>query len=450
LPSFSAEEASQRRTILKIPSPDDKILREKVILRKVPGYNPEFIQGIIAEGMEDLGIREKARGKITIKPNVVMAHHKLAPSAFTRAEFLDGLIGAVRKSSGGSAEVSLAEKSGVGLPTSRMFRRAGYIRLKKRHKIKLLPLEEHKKTTLTLSRASVQKTVTTGESIVDNDFLVYTPKLKSNVLSHGLTAALKLNIGILMDRERMQNHNYNLDLRIADLLEVGYPDFIATDAVEIALGGNQMTQHGQFLGLVILATNPVAHDTVCAYILNLDPKKIPYLIHAHDRGYGPIDVGEIELCGDVSLRELQEKTRAWDNGLKRIDRVDSNMNILCGKPYCAGGCHGVFLDWLYMIKDRKPKLWKKLPAWTVIIGKYQGNIRAKRIMKIGTCTEIQGKVLARRKTKIRGCPPKHKKLILHWIIKAGILNPLLQPDMICDAYLFLFLSWCKRLVTGKL
>jgi hypothetical protein len=29
------------------------------------------------------------------------------------------------------------------------------------------------------------------------------------------------------------------------------------------------------------------------------------------------------------------------------------MNILVGEPYCIGGCHGVFLDWLYMIKDRK-------------------------------------------------------------------------------------------------
>ena len=356
----------------------------------MPGYNPEFIQGVIAEGMEDLGIREKARGKITIKPNVVMAHHKLAPSAFTRAEFLDGLIGAVREFSGESAEVSLAEKSGIGLPTSRMFRRAGYVRLKKKHGIKLLPLEEHRKTTITLSQAAVQKTITTGKSIVDNDFLIYTPKLKSNVLSHGLTAALKLNIGILMDRERMQNHNYNLDLRISDLLEVGYPDFIATDAVEIALGGNQMTQHGQFLGLVILATNPVAHDAVCAHILNLDPKKIPYLIHAHDRGYGPIDLNEIELSGDVPLEKLQDKTRAWDNGLKRIDQLETNMTILSGQPYCTGGCQGVFLNWLYMIKDRKPKLWKTL------------------------------------------------------------FNPLFRLDLIIDGYFFLFLSWCKRLVTGRL
>jgi len=248
----------------------------------------------------------------------------------------------------------------------------------------------------------------------------------------------------------MENHNYNLDLKIADLLEVGYPDFIATDAIEIALGGNQMTQHGRFLGLIVLATNPVAHDTVCAHILNLDPKKIPYLIHAHDRGYGPIKLAEIELKGDFPLEELQEKTRAWENGLKRIDQIDSNMKILCGQPYCTGGCHGVFLDWLYMIKDRKPRLWNKLPPWTVVIGRYRGNVQTERMMKIGTCSQIQGEVKARRQSRIKGCPPNHKKLVLLWILKAGIINPLFRLDMIMDAYLFLFLNWCKRLITGRL
>jgi hypothetical protein len=41
-----------------------------------------------------------------------------------------------------------------------------------------------------------------------------------------------------------------------------------------------------------------------------------------------------------------------------------------------------------MIKDRKPKLWKKLPEWTVVIGKYKGDVTAKRVMIIGTCSEI--------------------------------------------------------------
>lgn len=423
---------------------------EKVLLRRISEYNPEIIQKIITEGIEELGIEKAARENVTIKPNVVLAHNKLAPSAFTRPEFLDGLIRSLRTLQDPNLKITITEKSGTGMPTSRMFRRAGYRRLKKQHKIKLLPIEEDKKIRITLSKGTVHKAITTGISIADNDFLVYAPKLKSNVLSHGLTAALKLNIGILMDRERMENHNYKLDQKIVDLLEVGLPDLVVTDAIEAAIGGNQMTQHGVHLGLIILAKNPVAHDAVCAHILHLDPKKIPYLNIAHSRGYGPLDLSEITVGGDISLEEIRKTTKTWDLGLKKVDQVDAGLKILCGLPYCSGGCHGIFLDWLYMIKDRKPKLWKKLPEWTVVIGKYKGDVTANRLMKIGTCTEIQGKVKARRQVKTKGCPPKHKDLLLSWLLKGKIINPLFRLDLIIDSYFFLFLSWCRRLLSGRL
>ncbi len=423
---------------------------EKVLLRRVPEYNPKIIQNIITEGMDELGTEKTARQNITIKPNVVLAHHKVAPSAYTRSEFLDGLIHSLRFFFGQNSKITISEKTGAGLPTSRMFRRAGYAHLKSLNRIKLVPLEEDKKIRIPLSQGTVHKSIRTGTSITDNDFLVYAPKLKSNVLSHGLTAALKLNIGILLDRERMWNHNFKLDQKIADLLEVGLPDLIVTDAVEAAIGGNQMTQHGVHLGLVILARNPVAHDAVCAHILNLDPKKIPYLNIAHKRGYGPMDIGEISIGGDVSLFEIQKRTKTWDLGLKKVDQVDAGIKILCGLPYCSGGCHGVFLDWLYMIKDRKPKLWRTLPQWTVVLGKYKGDVTANRLMKIGTCTEIQGKVKARKQVKIKGCPPKHKSLVLFWLLRGRVINPLFRLDLIIDSYFFLFLSWCRRLISGRL
>ena len=423
---------------------------EKVILRRVQEYNPEVIQNIITEGLDELGVDKRAKKNITIKPNVVLAHHKVAPSAYTRPEFLDGLIGALRISFRENSKITIAEKTGAGLPTSRMFRRAGYGYLKKRHGIRLLPLEEDKKSQISLSKGTVHKTITTGSSITSNDFLVYAPKLKSNVLSHGLTASLKLNIGILMDRERMWNHNFKLDQKIVDLLEVGLPDLIVTDAIEAAVGGNQMTQHGIFLGVVVLATNPVAHDAVCAHILNLNPRKIPYLNLASQRGYGPLDLKEIGIVGDVSLEEIQKRTKTWDLGLKRVDKLDTGMKILCGLPYCAGGCQGVFLDWLYMIKDRKSKLWKNLPDWTVVIGRYKGDVSAKRLMKIGSCTDIEGRVNARRQVKIKGCPPKHKDLVLFWLLRGKVFNPIFRVDLIIDAYFFLFLSWCKRLLSRRL
>ena len=223
--------------------------REKVLLRSVPDYNPSRIRQVIQEGLAEFGLSGAHHSDIAIKPNVVMAHHRIAPSAFTRSEFLDGLIQALHDGRDPAPKITITEKCGAGIPTSRMFRRAGYFSLKKRHNIKLRPIEEAKKKKIPLQKGQIHSHITTSREIVDNDFLVYTPKLKSNSLTHGLTAAIKLNVGILCDGERMWNHNCHLDEKIVDLLEVGYPDFIATDAVEISMGGNHLTQHGYPLAL---------------------------------------------------------------------------------------------------------------------------------------------------------------------------------------------------------
>jgi uncharacterized protein (DUF362 family) len=423
--------------------------KERVILKRISDYNPEKIKAIITSGLKEFDLLNRIRGQVTIKPNLVLAHHKVAPSAFTRAEFMDGLLSALKQRESEIIKTTIAEKTGVGLPTSRMFRHAGYYSLKKKHKVRILPIEEARKDKVTLKRGKIHQTITTAKAITQNDFLIYTPKLKTNVLSQGLTAAVKLNMGIFTDKERMWNHNFNLNEKIVDALEIGYPDFIATDAIEISMGGNQMTQHSRKLGIMVMAQNPVAHDVICARILNLDPWKIDHLRLAHERAYGPLDLNDIELKGDISLEELQKKTKTWDTGYIRVDQVDCAFQILCGEPYCIGGCHGVFLDWLYMIKDRKPQLWTELPEWTVVIGKYKGEVNAKRVMIIGSCSEIIGKVDAKKIRRIKKCPPKHKSLVLGFVLKAGVFSPLFRWDLILDAYLFLFISWCRKILKGR-
>jgi len=423
--------------------------KERVLIRRAESYDPAAIASIIKGGLAEFGLTGKIQGKVTIKPNVVMAHHKVTPSAYTRPEFLSGLLTALEEYGQPQTSITVAEKCGAAIPTSRMFRRAGYYKLKKKHKFKLQAIELARKKTVRLSKGKIHERIRTAREIVERNFLVYAPKLKTNSLVHGITAAVKLNIGILCDGERMWNHNYNLDEKIVDLLEVGYPDFIATDAIEISFGGNHLTQHGHSLGVVIMATNPLAHDTVCAHIFHLDPRRIGHLAAAQARGYGPIDLNEIEIGGDITLDELRERTKTWETGFIRVDDVACGIKVLSGEPYCTGGCHGVFLDWLYMIKDRKPKLWQNLPPWTVVIGKYHGDVTADKLLLLGACTEIQGKVKAKHRRRIRGCPPKHKTLVLLLFLKAGILNPLFRFDLIIDAYPFLFLTWLKRFFSGR-
>lgn len=62
----------------------------KVLIRRCDEYDPDRIADIVKEGMQELGA--KPSGNILLKPNVVMAHPEIFPYAFTRREFLDGVI----------------------------------------------------------------------------------------------------------------------------------------------------------------------------------------------------------------------------------------------------------------------------------------------------------------------------------------------------------------------
>ena len=108
--------------------------RRKVIIRRCPEYIPDAVASIVREGLEEFGLGPKIKGQITIKPNIVLAHHMLAPSAYTRPEFIDGLLQVLEQEKKDKSRIVVAEKTGTGIPTSTMFRRAGYYKLKKKHK----------------------------------------------------------------------------------------------------------------------------------------------------------------------------------------------------------------------------------------------------------------------------------------------------------------------------
>ncbi len=427
---------------------------KRVIIRGCESYDKEKIVKIIKEGIEKLGLKEKIKGKIVIKPNVVLAHKKIAPSAFTRPEIIDSLITSIKSLRNENLSFVLIENSGTGIPTSSMLRKAGYFSLRKTHpELKLSPFEEAVKVRIPFKKGKVHKEIKVQKDLIDRDFLIYMPKLKTNVLSHGITSALKLNIGILGDKERMKYHTYQLPEKIVDLLEVGYPDLIVTDAIEIAMGGNQMTEHPLNLGVIIISNHPLSHDVVCAHILNLKPEEIPVFCEAEKRGYGTLNINEIEIDTEIPLEELQKRTSQRENGFRRVDSVDGPLKVFAGEPYCFGGCHGVFLDWLYMLKDRAPSTFEKKKDIAVVIGEVNEEIKAKKVIIIGDCSKVKGKIEAKKISRIKGCPTRHKDLILYLLIKAGVRAPLFRFDLIIDAYPLLLwgnlIGFIKNLVSFK-
>ncbi|MHB1651622.1 MAG: DUF362 domain-containing protein [Desulfitobacteriaceae bacterium] len=412
----------------------------KVCLLRCPDYSPAQVEKAIAKGLKILNIH--IQGRVVIKPNLVFAHVQEAPSAYTRPEVVAGLLEAMKEQD--VKKVAIVEKSGVGVSTHVMFRRAGYRMLAERYGVQLCPLEEEEKIRVSLNGSRVHESLLLSKKMVEADTLIFMPKLKSNVLAHGLTGALKLNIGSLDDRERMWHHDHLLDEKIVDILSAAHPQLVVTDAVEIALGGNQMTEHGHSLGLIILADNPLAHDLVAAKLLHLDPTQIGHLQAAIRRGYTPLSWDDVEILGDFPPEEIMSKTAGLSTGMIRVEEFASPLKIRSGTPYCTGGCQGIFLDWLYMLKDRSPQRLSRLPAIPVIIGRTEEEITAPRMLVIGDCA-AQSPHLHGKQLRIAGCPPTHRDLILQMGLRTRVFAPFVRADMVWDAYaVYPWRKWLKR------
>jgi len=318
--------------------------------------------------------------------------------------------------------------------TSTAFRNAGYRKLARQYSAKLRAMEERRRSTVVLEKGKVHTHLSIAREMAERDFLVFAPKFKTNVLTHAYTGAMKLNIGTIDSKERLLHHNHRLDAKIVDILEVANPDLIVTDGIRLSFGGNQMTQQGTDFGVVAVSSNAVAHDMVCARLLGLDPFEIGHIREAIDRGYGPSSFEEIEIFGDFPMEKGRAISEKLDFGFYRVEEFECNFDIRSGVPYCVGGCQGIFLDWLHMIKDRKPKRLKRFPNLTVLLGRVDEPVEAKRVLLVGDCAMASPRVKAKTVRKLRGCPPSHKWIVWTMMIKYRLFAPLVLPSLIIDGF----------------
>ena len=189
--------------------------QHKVLIMRCDAYDAEKISGIVKEGMAELGV--KPTGRILLKPNVVIAHEEVFPHAFTRSEFLDGVIDAIKTAAEHPEEIAVGERSGITIPTRYNFKNAGYPAVLKKHGVKAHYFDECPQVPYRLERAeNLRRNMFFPKPIVDCNFLVNLPKFKAHPWCR-LTLSLKNFIGIQDDRHRLVDHNLFLEQKIADL-----------------------------------------------------------------------------------------------------------------------------------------------------------------------------------------------------------------------------------------
>ena len=479
---------------MKIPA------EPKVIIRDCRRYDSDEIQRIIREGLDELGLEPS--GRTLVKPNIVCAGD-MFPHAYTRPEFAQGVLGALRDAGRGRmTELAVGERCGITVPTRMVFAESGYDDMLARMPgVKRYLFEEEPQVEIPLTHPRrLRDYVFTPEPVARADFFVNMPKFKAHPWTT-VTFSLKNYIGIQDDRHRLIDHDHRLNEKIADLQFIIQPQLIAIDAIT-AGEGRMLTPTPFDLGLVIMGNSQVAFDAVCSHIIGLDPRSVDHIRLAEEYGFGTSDVSQVAIGGDVSLEEARSRAQGFQVGLIRVEKYfeGSNITAYAGPPpereltdYCWGGCPGAMEEAIEILRVYDEQCDAKIPRMHVVFGAYDGPIAhepGEKVVFIGDCATWQGtldgqlvqienlykerstrdphearhddiykkmastaKLLATSRNqpylRLEGCPVSVAEQVLTLVGLSDVKNPYLDPAQIVS-FNRGYLGWRARVALNRL
>jgi hypothetical protein len=287
---------------------------------------------------------------------------------------------------------------------------------------------EEQSKTVVLEKAKLHKTMEVAKSLYEADFKIWMPKLKFHIVTE-ITNTLKLNIGILNHKERFLYHDDRLHEKIVDMLEIGYPDVIVSDAVTIGRGF-ESSPYPVHLGAVLIANDPLACDMVAAKILGYEPESVLHLAEARDRGYGTLDFGQITVTGDITIDELAGRLKGVDSPFQNLKVLDTPLTFYEGinkasGNVCYGGCICSIKGALGTAEKKYPGTLKKAKKAAVVMGYFEGDVihPGETVVLVGSCAGVGGKFEAKRVIRMKGCPVKVKDLMLFLLFRLGVRSP---------------------------
>lgn len=399
--------------------------RRKVIIRKCNEYDPSTIEGIVREGIEELG--EEPSGRILLKPNVVTANTAYVHHSYTQPRVVEAIVKVLRGRAP-AADITIGESGAIGMPTRLSFADSGYLEMAKTLNVSLRNFNIERSRKIELSRAKWHKTILLAKSLAEAEYKIWAPKLKYHIACE-ITNALKLNIGLLTHKERFLYHDDRLNEKIVDLLEVGHPDLIVTDAITIG-HGFESSPYPFHLGAIMISNEPLAADMVAARVLNYQPHEVRHLVEARDRGYGSLDFADVEISGDIGIEELVEKTKGLESAFQDLKKLKTPIEFYEGTNrdtgnVCFGGCICSIKGVLGTADKKYPGTLAGAKQGAIVMGCYEGDVihPGQPVALIGTCSRVEGKLEAGRIIHIKGCPVKVMKLTVLLLRKFGMRSP---------------------------
>jgi uncharacterized protein (DUF362 family) len=329
----------------------------------------------------------KPGSKVVVKPNLTADTNLWQKGIVTSPYTVEGIIRYVQKAA--PAEIIIAEATACGLDNKKAFKENGFEEVGARTGVRIVDLYDEEFVSIPVKNGLVAKEIKVAKRILDADFLINVPTMKTHVAT-GVSLCLKNLKGVVPENEKRRSHFLGVNEFVTDLNSIVKPHLCVIDATVAMEGDGPMQGTPVNFGVLLVGTDPVATDLVATRVMGLDPWKFKCFNHAKKRKIGIWSEADIAVTGlsiDQVRREFQPASSTFPD-IPGITLIDGGA--------CPGCLDGVRIA---MGRIKTAGLLDKLPPLAVVVGE-KGAVTGENDLIVGRCLKRhRGK-----KHYVPGCP----------------------------------------------
>ena len=340
-----------------------------------------------------LGSFVRPGATVLVKPNLVVVPPSANAGVCTHPAIAKAVADAV---TGLGARAIIAEASAPGNDTEQALSVMGYDRLRNAG-YELVDLVKTPTVRVPLPGGSVWTELTTFELAMKADAIISLPVLKTHCQAY-VTLSLKNLMGLATSEQKPGFHRRELYGSLCDINALYRPRFAIVDGIIGQEGLGPTAGYPVHANLLMAGSDLVAVDSVCARVMGFEPKEVPLLRLAAERGLGTLTAETIEVVGESIASVRRRFMRAEED-----PRALADGEIIAQGPETCLGCRNSIAAAFLMLEAAGDRNLAQGYSFLCAGADRPDGVEQERIIPVGRCSPVWMHELP---GFVEGCPPR--------------------------------------------
>lgn len=319
------------------------VKQAKVSVVKCDSYKQRKVDSAVKKSLDLIGYKFKKGMTVLIKPNILGSYKPRRQKAITTNPSLVEAVCKILKKN--KCKIYIGESSFMN--TDVAFQSSGIERVAKKYTVNKKPIifEQEKLRYIKDSSAEILKRFPIARIVKQVDLVIDMPKMKTHSLAQ-VTLGIKNLYGLIPGGLKQRIHKKAGGDKFSEILVDIYqnilPGLTIIDGILGMDGHGPASGRPQRANVIMASENTVALDIAASSLMEFNPKKVPAIRMAVERGLYPRNY-KFDLMGMSKLPQVHFRKPSKGKTVSRIRRekekpivCDTKKCIRCG--VCAEKC----------------------------------------------------------------------------------------------------------------